>query len=435
MAHVRVLGGPGALTQFAAARLLAQLQKREPRVSGISARYLYVLQEQQEDGDALTEARLGELLGVHASELPVQGARLWIAPRVGTQSPWSSKATDILRNTGFHNITRIERAREVCLAGLTVSAEPGALAGALFDRMTEGVFADAAALRGLFSEHAAAPLAHIDLLGRGPGAIAEADRALGLSLSEQEIAYLADAFGKLGRNPTDVELYMFAQANSEHCRHKIFNATWTVDGKQQPRSLFGMIRNTHDLHSDGVLSAYRDNAAVITGSAASRFFPAAGNDADAGVYASHAEDVHILLKVETHNHPTAISPWPGAATGAGGEIRDEGATGRGGKPKAGLAGFSVGNLELPQAPQPWEQTYGRPAHMASPLEIMTDGRWVRRRSTMNSGGPIFAATFAHTSSALGTRCTAMRSRSCWPAGWETFAPGMLRKARCCRAMR
>ena len=404
MSIVRVLRGQGVLTPFASARLLAELQEIDAGVTGVDATYLYVLQmsgvgdgneyvpeglkpkvsepenvwaeaQTYPEADAAREARLRDLLGASGgdhdgSEEHHKGdavdARLYVAPRVGTQSPWSSKATDILRNTGFHHVRRIERAREICIMGVDA---PERFAPLLHDRMTESVFADEVLLHGIFAEHAAAPLGHIDLIGQGPEAIAAADRALGLALTAQEIHYLAAAYAKLERNPTDVELYMFAQANSEHCRHKIFNAKWSVDGEEQPRSLFSMIRNTNEQHGGDVLSAYKDNAAVIRGSAASRFFPAASD----GVYAAHEEDVHILLKVETHNHPTAISPWPGAATGAGGEIRDEGATGRGGKPKAGLAGFSVGNLHLPQAPQRWEVAYGRPSHVASPLEIMIDG--------------------------------------------------------------
>ncbi len=295
------------------------------------------------------------------------GGVVWIGPRVGTQSPWSSKATDILRNTGFETIARIERARVVSIAG---ASDVKALAGLLHDRMTESVFFEGAdELVGLFAERPQGQLAHVDVLGRGAAAIEEADTALGLSLAADEIAYLVAEFGKLGRNPTDVELYMFAQANSEHCRHKIFNASWTVDGVKQPKSLFAMIRNTNEVGGEDVLSAYRDNAAVIRGSRGGRFFA----DPETHEYAAHEEEIEILLKVETHNHPTAISPWPGAATGAGGEIRDEGATGRGGKPKAGLGGFTVSNLRLPGAVREWEQEYGRPAGIASPLDIMIEG--------------------------------------------------------------
>ncbi len=236
--------------------------------------------------------------------------------------------------------------------------------------MTESVFSNPEDLTGIFAPHHPKPLAHIDILTRGAAALNEANLKLGLSLAPDEIDYLLREFTALGRNPTDVELYMFAQANSEHCRHKIFNARWTVDGVPAERSLFGMIRHTHQYARDpDVLSAYRDNAAVIRGGPGSRYFPDPLNSE----YTAHSEDIHILCKVETHNHPTAISPWPGAATGAGGEIRDEGATGRGAKPKAGLAGFTVSNLRLPQALQPWETPYGKPDHIASPLDIMIEG--------------------------------------------------------------
>jgi phosphoribosylformylglycinamidine synthase len=236
--------------------------------------------------------------------------------------------------------------------------------------MTETVFfASALELVSLFAPRKQKPMEYVDVLGRGAKAIEVADRLLGLSLAPEEVEYLVAEFVKLGRNPTDVELYMFAQANSEHCRHKIFHAAWTIDGVKQPRSLFQMIRNTNEVSGDNVLSAYRDNAAVIRGGHGGRFFPEPGS----AIYGYHEEDIHILLKVETHNHPTAISPWPGAATGSGGEIRDEGATGRGAKPKAGLCGFTVSNLHLPQSPQPWERKPERPAHIASPLEIMIDG--------------------------------------------------------------
>src|SRR6185312_9419247 len=359
---VRILPGPSALTPFEAARLLDRLQAIDPGVTGVTAGYLYVLHLRAGE---VNYARLRELLGADL-DLP-RGPSIWIAPRIGTQSPWSSKATDILRNTGFDNIERIERARVVRISN-PLDLKP--LAGVLHDRMTESVFFEGEhELREIFAPRQEKPLAYIDVLTHGAAAIAAADRELGLSLASDEIDYLVAEFKKLGRNPTDVELYMFAQANSEHCRHKIFNASWTVDGVPQPRSLFQMIRNTNEVAGDNVLSAYRDNAAVIRGSSGGRFFPSPVDS----TYSNHVEDIHILLKVETHNHPTAISPWPGAATGAGGEIRDEGATGRGGKPKAGLCGFTVSNLNLPQAPQPWEQQYGRPAHIASPLDIMIDG--------------------------------------------------------------
>jgi phosphoribosylformylglycinamidine synthase len=371
---LQILAGPPALTAFEAARVAERLRARYPMeaaaVDSVEASYLYLLLLREGAVDAIDYQRLGELLGTGA-EL-AQGQRVWIAPRVGTQSPWSSKATDILHNTGFDAVERIERARVVRI----ISSENGqvkdlhVLAAALHDRMTESVFFESAdELSALFAPREQKALGHIDVLGLGAAAIAAADRALGLSLAPDEMEYLVAEFTRLGRNPTDVELYMFAQANSEHCRHKIFNATWTIDGVKQPRSLFQMIRNTNEVSGEDVLSAYRDNAAVIRGGHGGRFFP----EPEGATYKYHEEDIHILLKVETHNHPTAISPWPGAATGSGGEIRDEGATGRGAKPKAGLCGFTVSNLNLPQAPQPWEQLYGRPAHIASPLDIMIEG--------------------------------------------------------------
>jgi phosphoribosylformylglycinamidine synthase len=360
-AAVRVLAGPAALTEFEAVRVAERLRALDGGVESVEAAYLYLLQ----GSGAVDEGRLLELLG-RGVELP-PGPCVWIGPRVGTQSPWSSKATDILHNTGFVGIERIERARVVRIAG---AKDVEALAGALHDRMTESVFfAGPQELQALFAERAPKALAYVDVLGCGAAAIEAADRELGLSLAADEIAYLVREFEKLGRNPTDVELYMFAQANSEHCRHKIFNAAWTVDGVKQERSLFQMIRNTNEVGGEDVLSAYRDNAAVIRGGYGGRFFPRPVD----GVYAYHEERIEMLLKVETHNHPTAISPWPGAATGSGGEIRDEGATGRGAKPKAGLCGFTVSNLHLPQAPQPWERKASRPAHIASPLEIMIEG--------------------------------------------------------------
>ena len=364
-AAVHVLPGPSALTAFEAVRLAARLRAIDPGVATVEASYLYLLLLSEGSERSIDHERLAELLGAGV-EMPARHC-VWIGPRVGTQSPWSSKATDILHNTGFGAVKRIERARVVRISG---AHDVRALSDALHDRMTESVFFKGAdELHALFAPREQKELAHIDVLGLGAEAIAAADRELGLSLAPDEIEYLVGEFTRLGRNPTDIELYMFAQANSEHCRHKIFNASWTVDGVRQSRSLFQMIRNTNEVSGEDVLSAYRDNAAVIRGGRGGRFFPEPGG----ATYKYHEEDIHILLKVETHNHPTAISPWPGAATGSGGEIRDEGATGRGAKPKAGLGGFTVSNLNLPQSPQPWERAYGRPAHIASPLDIMIDG--------------------------------------------------------------
>ena len=360
---VRLLPGPPALTNFEAARLLARLRVVDASISRVTAQYVYLFQ--QASGAVVDESRLSQLLEVGPP--PPQHNCIWIGPRLGTQSPWSSKATDILHNTGFSGINRIERARVVSVEG---ARDERALVSLLHDRMTEAVFFDEAdSLLSLFAPRRAKPPLHIDVLSLGAAAIEAADGELGLSLAPDEIAYLVNEFHKLRRNPTDVELYMFAQANSEHCRHKIFNASWTIDGVPQERSLFGMIRNTYEQGGENVLSAYRDNAAVMRGSRGGRFFP----DASDATYRYHEEDIAILMKVETHNHPTAISPWPGAATGAGGEIRDEGATGRGAKPKAGLCGFTVSNLRLPQAPQAWENAESKPAHIASPLDVMIEG--------------------------------------------------------------
>ena len=310
-------------------------------------------------------ARLKDLLGIPAT-LPAepQGALLLVTPRLGTISPWSSKATDIVHNCGFAGIRRIERGIAYHVQG----APKSAVVARLHDRMTESVLDAIDAADELFHHYAPQPLTTVDILKGGRVALVAANGELGLALSEDEIDYLVDNFGKLGRNPTDVELMMFAQANSEHCRHKIFNASWTVDGQDQPLSLFGMIRETHQAHPEGTVVAYADNASVIEGATIRRFLPGADGKYD------YVEDAtHILAKVETHNHPTAISPFPGAATGSGGEIRDEGATGRGSKPKAGLCGFSVSDLNIPGHAQPWESGYGKPDRIASALAIMIEG--------------------------------------------------------------
>jgi phosphoribosylformylglycinamidine synthase len=391
---VRVLPGPSALTAFETERVVQKLRANYPveagKVVAVESSYLYLLLIRKEAKETVDHQRLVELLG--AGDELSSGQRVWIGPRIGTQSPWSSKATDILHNTGFTAIERIERARVVRIvsSGDGVVGDISTLAAALHDRMTESVFFESAdELQALFAPREGKGLGHVDVLGLGAEAIVAADRSLGLSLASDEIEYLVAEFTRFGRNPTDVELYMFAQANSEHCRHKIFNASWTIDGEKQSRSLFQMIRNTNELSGDNVLSAYRDNAAVIRGGRGGRFFPEAGD----ATYKYHDEDIHILLKVETHNHPTAISPWPGAATGSGGEIRDEGATGRGAKPKAGLCGFTVSNLNLPQAPQPWEKAYGRPSHIASPLEIMMEGPLGAAAYNDEFGRPALAGYF------------------------------------------
>jgi phosphoribosylformylglycinamidine synthase len=302
-----------------------------------------------------------------------RGTLLLSVPRLGTISPWSSKATDIARHCGLDVIERIERgvafwAQHRSGAALT-DEERRALLPHIHDRMTETVFTSFDEVERLFRHFDPQPLKTVDVLGGGPAALARANREMGLALSDDEIAYLTENFTCMGRNPTDVELMMFAQANSEHCRHKIFNADWVIDGKEEPDTLFAMIRTTHARHPRGTIIAYSDNSSVIEGADIARFYPGAG-----GEYLFQDERTHILMKVETHNHPTAISPYSGASTGSGGEIRDEGATGRGAKPKAGLTGFTVSNLRIPGFEQPWEcDGIGAPSRIASPLQIMIEG--------------------------------------------------------------
>jgi phosphoribosylformylglycinamidine synthase len=313
---------------------------------------------------AADRGRLEALLGAAGLDWRAAATRLFIVPRIGTVSPWSSKATDIARVCGLSGIRRIEHGRVLLIDG---PAPDAAALKAAHDPMMESVLTDESALADVFVTQPRRSLRTVDVLGGGRAALATANTEWGLALSGDEIDYLADYARQAGRNLTDAELMMFAQVNSEHCRHKIFNAEFTVDGDAQPHSLFDMIRLTHKATPDGVLSAYKDNAAVMAGPTAMRWFPEADR-----VWRGHEEPVHILMKVETHNHPTGISPDPGAATGSGGEIRDEAATGRGGKPKAGLAGFNTANLRIPGFEQPWEADLGRPARMASALNIMLE---------------------------------------------------------------
>jgi phosphoribosylformylglycinamidine synthase len=348
---------------------LCVLRAQDERIRGLSCRWLHFVDESRPLEPAELEL-LGKLLCYGSrTPPPVQsGQPVLVTPRVGTESPWSSKATDIAHVCGLDAIRRIERGT---LYFIEASAElaPAALTRLsehLHDRMTESIWIDTTVPCGLFHGAAARPLRIVTLGNDGHAAIAQANRDWGLALSAEEIDYLVAAFGKLRRDPTDVELMMFAQANSEHCRHKIFNAEFIVDGEPQPLSLFAMIRATYARNSQGVLSAYRDNAAVMEGGSATRFFP----DPLTHRFSGTRERADILMKVETHNHPTAISPFPGAATGAGGEIRDEGATGIGAKPKAGLTGYSVSNLKIPGMLQPWETDFGKPERIASALDIM-----------------------------------------------------------------
>ncbi len=392
-----ILPGSSALSAFRIHRLLTQLKDIDPAISGISGRFCHFVDSSAEL-DAGERERLAAMLTYgEPFEGKADGEQFVVIPRFGTISPWASKATDIARNCGMAHIHRIERGVIYTLqlkSGLLGkaksldAAKAAEVAALLHDRMTETVVRDPQDAKALFTELEAQPLAYVDVLNGGRTALVGANVELGLALSDDEIDYLNDAFMKAGRNPTDVELMMFAQANSEHCRHKIFNADWTIDGQKQDRSLFAMIRNTHQLQPRGTIVAYSDNSSVIEGADVMRFYPRADNGLS---YAPSQEMTHILMKVETHNHPTAISPFPGASTGAGGEIRDEGATGRGAKPKAGLTGFTVSNLMITHAVQPWENARdvnqpvaarsghgesaitGKPERIASPLQIMIDG--------------------------------------------------------------
>ncbi|MFF7706941.1 phosphoribosylformylglycinamidine synthase [Pseudomonas sp. NPDC007930] len=365
-----ILRGAPALSAFRHGKLLEQLRQKVPAVTGLYAEFAHFAEVAGE----LAENQLGVLARLlkYGPSVPVQepaGRLFLVLPRFGTISPWSSKASDIAHNCGLAEVARLERGVAYYIAGELSDADAALVAQALHDRMTQVVLPRLEDAAGLFSHAEPKPLAAIDVLGGGRAALEAANASLGLALAEDEIDYLVAAFQGLGRNPHDIELMMFAQANSEHCRHKIFNASWDIDGQAQEKSLFGMIKNTYQMHSEGVLSAYKDNASVIVGHVAGRFYP---NPATRE-YAAVREPVHILMKVETHNHPTAISPFSGASTGSGGEIRDEGATGRGSKPKAGLTGFTVSNLNIPGFEQPWEQPYGKPERIVTALDIMLEG--------------------------------------------------------------
>ena len=369
MPEILKLAGAAAFSAGRLQRLTDQARSVCPGLKRLAAAHWYFIELAQpisvEEG-----LRLKRLLGADDAAAVPAGTLLLVTPRLGTISPWSTKATELARQCGFSAVARIERGTAIYAEG---KFERAALIAKLHDRMTESVLASREDADALFRHVAPQPLRTVALMKRGRAALVEANGELGLALSPDEIDYLAESFAKLDRDPTDVELMMFAQANSEHCRHKIFNAAWTVDGVDQSETLFGMIRETHKAHPQGTVVAYADNAAVINGAAVERFYPGTG-----GEYFYREEETHILTKVETHNHPTAISPFPGAATGSGGEIRDEGATGRGARPKAGLCGFSVSNLNIPGFKQPWEDgpgksAYGKPERIASALEIMIEG--------------------------------------------------------------
>ncbi len=374
------LRGSPALSPFRLQKLLADLTAAGVPARAVAAEFVHVV-ETSADLTPAQHTVLAQLLtyGPSRAAAPVTGLVQVVAPRPGTISPWSSKATDIAHICGLTAIQRIERVIAYTIdLGETAPGFPftqlapeqhHTLAAKLHDRMTQVVFGDIDACAVLFRHEQPRPLNSVPVLAAGRAALVAANKSLGLALADDEIDYLVKAFTTLGRDPNDIELMMFAQANSEHCRHKIFNATWDIDGATRDHSLFQMIKNTYTLHSAGILSAYKDNAAVLAGTRGGRFYV----DPRTNEYAAHDEDIHILCKVETHNHPTAISPFPGAATGSGGEIRDEGATGRGSKPKAGLVGFTVSNLRIPGAIQPWEKDNGKPGRIVSALDIMIEG--------------------------------------------------------------
>ena len=400
MSQILQLRGPRAASEFRLAKLLATLKTVDPGVRSVAAEFWHFVEV---DGQLMDKDRalLERLLAYGPAGPRASGTTYLVVPRLGTISPWSSKATDIARNCGLAAVKRIERGTAYTID----SARPG-IAAKIHDRMTETVLASFAEADRLFQHVPPRPLGHIK-------DIREANGRLGLALSEEEIEYLERAYREVGRDPTDAELTMFAQANSEHCRHKIFNADWIVDGEKQGRSLFAMIRHTHAANPAGTVVAYADNAAVMQGREVQRFHPRPD-----GTYQRHAGLTHTVMKVETHNHPTAISPFPGASTGAGGEIRDEGSTGRGAKPKAGLVGYTVSTCASPAT-----SSSGRRRRSASPSASprrstsCSRAPSARRRSTTSSAGRTCSATSAPS------RCSIVvtTSRSCWRAASATSA--------------
>jgi len=367
-----ILSGASSLSAFRRQKLLANLQRRIPSITSVVAEYVHFAEVDGilSDQDYATLAAL-MTYGPSEQKGATEGTLLLVLPRPGTISPWSSKATDIAHNCGLQNIVRVERGVAYYLQSECELTEQqsGFLAELLSDRMVETVVSDLQQAEMLFTHQQPRALAQVDILAEGSSALKLANVELGLALADDEIDYLVASFEGLQRNPSDAELMMFAQANSEHCRHKIFNASWTIDGVDEERSLFAMIRNTNNVNGENVLSAYSDNAAVVAGTEGGRFYP----DPASKEYGYSQEPVHLLMKVETHNHPTAISPYSGAGTGSGGEIRDEGAVGRGSKPKVGMVGFTVSNLQIPDYIQPWESDYGKPGRIVSALDIMIEG--------------------------------------------------------------
>nr|WP_314273480.1 phosphoribosylformylglycinamidine synthase [uncultured Neisseria sp.] len=373
MSVVLPLRGVTALSDFRVEKLFQKAAALGLPEVKLSSEFWYFVGSEKAL-DAATVEKLQALLAAQSVEQTPkarEGLHLFlVTPRLGTISPWASKATNIAENCGLEGVERIERGMAVWLEGALTDGQKQQWAALLHDRMTESVLTDIDAAAQLFHHIQSETFSSVDVLGGGKEALVKANTEMGLALSADEIDYLVENYQALNRNPTDVELMMFAQANSEHCRHKIFNADFILNGEKQPKSLFGMIRDTHNAHPEGTVVAYKDNSSVIEGAKVERFYP---NAAENQGYRFHEEDTHIIMKVETHNHPTAIAPFAGAATGAGGEIRDEGATGKGSRPKAGLTGFTVSNLNIPGLEQPWEQAYGKPGHIASPLDIMIEG--------------------------------------------------------------
>lgn len=364
-----ILRGAPALSEFRVNKILARCQQSQLPVTNVYAEYAHFADLTSPLSSA-EQTKLEKLLtyGPTIAEHTPAGKLVLVTPRPGTISPWASKATDIAHNCGLKQVHRVERGIAYYVEGELNAEQLLQVTALLHDRMTEATHSQFEDAAQLFRSDAPRQMSSVDILSGGREALAIANVEQGFALADDEIDYLVENFIKLGRNPNDIELFMFAQANSEHCRHKIFNADWTIDGEEQPKSLFKMIKNTFEKNPENVLSAYKDNAAVMKGSKAGRFFPNTQ-----GEYAYHQEDIEILMKVETHNHPTAIAPFSGAATGSGGEIRDEGATGRGSKPKAGLVGFTVSNLRIPGYEQPWESDFGKPGRIVTALDIMTEG--------------------------------------------------------------
>ncbi|MGE0810825.1 MAG: phosphoribosylformylglycinamidine synthase [Immundisolibacter sp.] len=426
MTQPAFLTGAPALGEFRLARLQDALRACLPALTGVQADAVYLADLGADLAGGVDLDRLAALLPATPAPLVLAPGELLVLPRPGTQTPWSSKATDIAAVCGLAGVRRVEhgvRYRLTFADSVPDAAQLAAAAPLLHDRMTEVVIADAAQAARLFEAPAPAPPVEVDLAGGGRAALEGANRDWGLALSADELDYLERWFARLGRNPSDVELMMFAQVNSEHCRHKIFNAEWLIDGVAQELSLFEMIRHTHRRSPQGTLVAYKDNAAVLEGSPARLLVV----DPDTREYRPLETYAHILAKVETHNHPTAIAPFPGAATGAGGEIRDEAATGRGAFTKAGLAGFMVSNLELPELPQPWEQPYGRPERIVSALDIMIEGPIGAAAFNNEFGRPNLAGFFRTYQQTVGGRVRGYHKPIMLAGGMGNIVPQQVHK--------